>query len=930
MTKTVRKYFDVCQRCGGASAPEVALGDTVILYLTDTDANFPATLESIVVNIEPGSATDTVGRYYTFQYDNTTLLPDNTEISACDITGALCQSCCVLLQAQIDAIRLNSKPYVSLAYKWQADGTGLPFRKATLIAYAFPALPDATIVSYRFYKNNGTEIMSVNVANSFIDIPDSLLPLYIGGEYYVVATDSAGRTGRADVHVVMDDTLYELAKVRRNETELTVTDQVERQTVQRAVASVDFHLTGNHNPTFWGRDLNLKGIGFQVSNAQPCVRISQHHLLVHSAATPAIGTSYNFKDKDNVNHVVTCADSRPVGASGLRVVCFTEEVDLAVIPQVNFLPRAHEDWFSMVGTEGAAVSTAKKLATLTYTFFNDDQLNYTQNPADPGYYDFSADTGNPLLVFVDGEPVIVGWRQSTPVKLAFTWEGYFINEIEAKIAELALCPPHLDADITTVRVYNSVDWYNVRRRPFIWTDSGEGIAIGQDALAAQYGAAAFNIGIGRDAGKSITTGSGNTIVGEFSDVAAGTDYNSTVIGRSAVGLGPDRTVIGNANVTETYLRGGLVLGSNNAKRGILDITGTAASYFLSLDGLTLTTTAATPFTYKATNANGSYQWQVGNATDGPHTVSITKDGYMGIGTATPTGRLDVVGSAALWRFSTDGHTLLATSAAARLGTSTAASSLSLFGTTSVNLEVNGVAELTAVAGLVGVTNYLQIGNIAAGSSTLPGINIGRTLTGTVSPHGLSDISQVNINDTNAGYNSIDIKCVVGTGTQTVNHFAAIQDRPTINVGTLSGNALHGFFSQPTVTAGCASAVYRRIDIRPILGAGALDTDAGVAIDQTAGNATFKYSIWATGTSARFVHEGAGQFGSASFNGVHASAILTLNSTTRGFLPPRMTKAQRNAIAAPADGLIIYQTDNTPGIREYRAGAWTIPTVTADP
>lgn len=699
MTKTVRKYFDVCQRCGGASAPEVALGDTVILYLTDTDSNLPATLESIVVNIEPGSATDTVGRYYTFQYDNTTLLPDNTEINACDITGALCQSCCVLLQAQIDAIRSTSKPYVSLAYKWQADTTGLPFRKATLIAYAFPALPDATIVSYRFYKNNGTEIMSVNVTNSFIDIPDSLLPLYIGGEYYVIATDNAGRTGRADVHVVMDDTLYELAKVRRNEVELGVNDQVDRQTVQRAFASVDFHLTGNHNPTFWGRDLNLKGIGFQTSNAQPCVRISQHHLLVHSAATPAIGTSYNFKDKDNVNHAVTCADSRPIGASGLRVVCFTEEVDLALIPQVNFLPRAHEDWFSIVGSDGAVVTVSKKLGTLRFTFFNDDQANYTQDVADPGYATTTGETGNPLLVFVDGFPVITGWRVSDAVKLAFTWEGYVINEIEAKIAELALCPPHLDADITSVRVYESVDWYNVRRRPFIWTDSTEGVAIGQDALAGQYGGASYNIGIGRDAGKSISTGFGNTIVGEFSDVAAGTDHNSTLLGRGVTGLGPDRTVIGNTNVTETYIRGGLVLGSNNAKRGIFDVTGTSASYFLEADGFTITSTAAR-LTNKNTNAAGGYLWQVGNSTAAASSMVLDEQAAFGLRTATVAAgnMLELHGVSNILSLSDAGTLLMGTGVAFTFGISGANGNLDLVSTDAgghVRLFAGGAARINA-------------------------------------------------------------------------------------------------------------------------------------------------------------------------------------------------------------------------------------------
>jgi hypothetical protein len=42
----------------------------------------------------------------------------------------------------------------------------------------------------------------------------------------------------------------------------------------------------------------------------------------------------------------------------------------------------------------------------------------------------------------------------------------------------------------------------------------------------------------------------------------------------------------------------------------------------------------------------------------------------------------------------------------------------------------------------------------------------------------------------------------------------------------------------------------------------------------------------------------------------ASAILDINSTTKGFLPPRMTTVQRNLIASPAAGLIIFCTDCT--------------------
>jgi len=40
----------------------------------------------------------------------------------------------------------------------------------------------------------------------------------------------------------------------------------------------------------------------------------------------------------------------------------------------------------------------------------------------------------------------------------------------------------------------------------------------------------------------------------------------------------------------------------------------------------------------------------------------------------------------------------------------------------------------------------------------------------------------------------------------------------------------------------------------------------------------------------------------------ASSILDLTSTTQGMLTPRMTTAQRTAIASPADGLMVYDTD----------------------
>ncbi|MFD0964582.1 hypothetical protein [Pseudofulvibacter geojedonensis] len=54
----------------------------------------------------------------------------------------------------------------------------------------------------------------------------------------------------------------------------------------------------------------------------------------------------------------------------------------------------------------------------------------------------------------------------------------------------------------------------------------------------------------------------------------------------------------------------------------------------------------------------------------------------------------------------------------------------------------------------------------------------------------------------------------------------------------------------------------------------------------------------------------------------ASSILDIESTTQGMLTPRMNQAQRNAIVSPATGLLIYQTNNTPGFYYYNGTTWT--------
>lgn len=54
---------------------------------------------------------------------------------------------------------------------------------------------------------------------------------------------------------------------------------------------------------------------------------------------------------------------------------------------------------------------------------------------------------------------------------------------------------------------------------------------------------------------------------------------------------------------------------------------------------------------------------------------------------------------------------------------------------------------------------------------------------------------------------------------------------------------------------------------------------------------------------------------------NASAMLDIQSTTKGFLPPRMTTAQRDAIAAPATGLVIFNTSSSQ-VEVFNGSGWS--------
>lgn len=96
-----------------------------------------------------------------------------------------------------------------------------------------------------------------------------------------------------------------------------------------------------------------------------------------------------------------------------------------------------------------------------------------------------------------------------------------------------------------------------------------------------------------------------------------------------------------------------------------------------------------------------------------------------------------------------------------------------------------------------------------------------------------------------------------------------------------------------------------------------------------GNQTVTGTLAVTGTTtlagALAVAQGSTLTGNVGVGGAAAaSAALTVTSTTQGLLFPRMTEVQRDAIAAPAAGLVVYNT-TTNKLNLRVAAGWEVIT-----
>jgi len=297
------------------------------------------------------------------------------------------------------------------------------------------------------------------------------------------------------------------------------------------------------------------------------------------------------------------------------------------------------------------------------------------------------------------------------------------------------------------------------------------------------------------------------------------------------------------------------------------------------------------------------------------------NGRLGIGTATPSFIIDVVGgdarfnSVRVGRGAGDSVTNTAVGNDAlfsnTIGTDNAAlSRFALFSNTT-GIQ-NTAVGCRAIQNNIGGSNNVGLG-YQAGRFITDGTTVITTTNQSVFIGSLSKaLADSQTNQIVIGYNAI------GLGSNSV-----VLGNSSITLTALRGNVLIGTttdagfkldvngtarvqgqlnsqsivpVADSTHNLGTAALRYNVVYLRSL-------NTTGNSLDLNAGNINFNDSVGAI--KARLIGA-TGNFLIGTTTDA-ASSILTVESTTKGFLPPRMTTTQKNAIASPASGLVVYDT-----------------------
>jgi hypothetical protein len=133
--------------------------------------------------------------------------------------------------------------------------------------------------------------------------------------------------------------------------------------------------------------------------------------------------------------------------------------------------------------------------------------------------------------------------------------------------------------------------------------------------------------------------------------------------------------------------------------------------------------------------------------------------------------------------------------------------------------------------------------------------------------------------------------------------------------SITGNAATATTATTATSAGTASTATKLATSRSINGVAfdgsgdiTVTADAGTLTGTTLKSTVTGSSLTSVGTIASLTTgaiTNSGKVIVGASSAATASAVLEASSTTQGFLPPRMTRSQRNAINTPASGLVVW-------------------------
>ncbi len=278
---------------------------------------------------------------------------------------------------------------------------------------------------------------------------------------------------------------------------------------------------------------------------------------------------------------------------------------------------------------------------------------------------------------------------------------------------------------------------------------------------------------------------------------------------------------------------------------------------------------------------------------------------------------------------------------------------------------------------VRIGNGGQVGIGGAYSLTGYSLRVSKNITGAVNSYGIASDGEIQSGVTtsaNLFYTSATTAATTFTLTS-LNHFAAVQgtfgagSTVTNQYGFIAGSSLIGATNNYGFFGNIASGTNRwnlymngtannylngNTGIGSTIPSGKLEVNVGSSaayFTRTAGDngainpalailtSSTASRIYSYGTALEFFTAAVGgtatekmrlsdigSFGIGTGSSINASAKVQIDSTSQGFLPPRMTLAQRTAIASPATGLIVYQTDGVEGLWVNTSTGWRELTV----